>query len=399
MVRRTGVPRLLALLAAAAAAGCGGVESPDLAHGAVAGTIVGALPGGYAYPLGRPDLQVAVASDGRFYIDDVPAGSGSILLFDGPRTDGTRRAELVPIDVAGASVASIVRYGDAAPAGDTPMALAGAVAATAIPGGGAALASPSFAVQGTPLSAVAGGNAVAVSLGPLPAGTFQLSATMAGFATATVPAAVVPAATVGLAVPLDVAAGSAPGCAAAGGLCRNGLLCDDGTGDCEACLADADCAALGAGTVCDPASHFCAPAPTGTGAPVCSTCTLSAQCAPSGTQAGFCEIAAGAASGYCTLAVQATTEDCPAGFDRLTDASGTRCVYAAGCGEYFDAMGSGCWSDADCAAYTGLAAPHCLGADAAAAAPGYCTAACASDASCVVDGFTCDLTAGYCVRS
>ncbi len=405
--------RQLALVALMGLAGCGELETPDFAHGSIAGRVVGAQLDGFAYPLGHPELKKLVEADGSFRFDDLPVGSTRLLVYDDLLPDGkTRRAELVEVVVPGAGVARFQRNGENAPVSPSDkMAWAGAVVATVSPDGGGIAAAPRFEVVGTRLAAAPLPGSAAVNLGLLPAasGVYQLTASAAGYKTATRPIDVV-SATNGYDVALEIdTSGSGPyGCDAAGGGCVNGLKCDAASGRCVQCLADGDCATGS----CDVDEHFCtAPPPGGAGdGAVCASCSSDTQCqgvtlSMAGTpSAGRCELAPLATSGYCTWSLwPGYGSFCPAGFLFLPDATGIdRCVPADSCEAYFDRFGQGCFTDESCRSGGELAGAICYGADPAGEVPGYCTAECrvlsTPPDSCVVPGFHCDPGLKYCLR-
>jgi len=398
-------PRLataLLLASAAVLAGCGELSNPDLEHGSVAGRVVGAAAhGGYAYPLGRPDLKVGLAPDGRFELEDQPAGPLSVVIFDGS-TPG--RAELVAVMVPEAGRVTVERNGDAAPVAEPlKMALAGTLVATLLPPGGAVAGSSRVAVQGTDQYVVGEPGAV-VALQHLPAGTFTLLAQVDGYQPYRRTGVTVAAGVAGVSsftpvdVPLDVAEGEHPGCAASGGQCRNGLLCSQVDGLCYQCLGDADC---GAGGSCDVTIGSCQSPGGMNPAAICLACTADLQCGVTGA----CVMAAGASSGYCTRMIPSacpadpTAFACPSGMAPQAGETASECVCAPprGCSALFSAFGAPCFESESCGSARGLAGGRCYGAHED--TPGYCTAPCAADADCIVPGFVCDtVTSHLCVK-
>lgn len=374
-MRRRAAALPLLLLAAA----CGELSSPDLGHGEVVGRLSGASPGAYVYPLGAPERKVAVEDDGRFRLEELPAGDARLVIFD-----GGLRAEVVPVRVAGAGRTVLERA-----AADLP--LAGRVAVAVVPDGGVATVGARWRLRGTDQAGVAQASGGAL-LFPLPAGAYELDTEMDGFQASTAGVAVVSGATGEVEVRLRIAPDGVLGCAAVGEACRNGLHCDPADGRCYACrVGQDDC---GAGATCDPESRFCTPAPGAAVAPVCSACADDAACG--GAAAGaYCERAAGAATGYCSR-----RGGCPAGF-RLDDSDPLlpRCLAILGCHTYFEEFGEQCLSDATCDERDGIAGGFCLGASLDDGHPGYCTAPCAADADCLLPGFTCHPTDRVCVRS
>jgi hypothetical protein len=369
--------RRLATLLLVLFAACGELETPDLGHGEVAGRVTGAGPGAYAYPLGAPERKVALEADGRFRLEELPAGPLRLVLYD-----GGLRAEVVELVVVGAGRSVVERS-----AADMP--LAGRLVMTVVPEGGVAPVGPRYQVRGTDQAGLVHPDGSAV-LFPLPAGAYDLDTAMEGFQGATDGVAVTAGATGGVEVRLLVATSGVLGCAAVGELCRNDLRCDVGDGHCYACrLGSDDC---GPGAACDPETRFCTVAP-GAAAPVCSACADDAACG--GEAAGaYCEKAAGAATGYCSR-----RGGCPAGFALDgTDPLAPRCLAILGCHTYFEEFGELCFSDLTCDEHDGIAGGFCRGADPDGGVPGACTAACTRDADCILSGFACDPVEQVCLR-
>jgi len=345
--------------------GCGGLSTPGLLVGDVAGRILGASPGAYAYPLGRPDLKSPVKVDGTWRLEGVPRSVTAIVLWD-----GNDRAELVPIVIAsGAEVQVADRHGAGAGAGEPEMPLAGALLASVDPEGGAIPWAPSFSVRGTDhadLRPISGG---CETIYPLPAGAFVVEALLDGFAPTSASVLIVEGATSAAAVTLPIDAGApAPGCGSTPG-CENGLVCEVTDGRCYVCTG-ADASACGAGGACDSATGLCVPAgPIGD---LCAACTADAECG-----AGACVIPEHEAAGWCVRRCDGDA-DCPAGF-KCGDEG--RCRAPEGCLEWIRTMGSTCVSQGSCE--EGLAEARCVKPVPAVQA-GYCTAPCASDADCQI---------------
>lgn len=395
----------LALVALVASAGCGELQTPDLAHGAIEGQVVGASVDGYAYPFGAPGLVARVGADGRFRISGVPAGSVKLLVYDDTRLDGTRRAELVDLVVPGAGVARLVRNGEGAPvAPASKMAPAGMVVASLTLAGGGLPLSPRFAVPGTELAGSPPPGRATLGLGQLPVATgfFHLATSQEGYLSGERPIDVASATNAfDVSLEIDHGGGVAPGCGAIGGGCVNGLVCDTSSGSCVQCLGDADCAA----GVCDLVGHFCAVPAGGVDlGRVCATCTADSQCLGGATTPAHCELGPGASSGFCTWA-PATVSECPSGFELLTSGAGlARCLPAVSCSEYFSTWGQSCFTDDACRHDGAIPNGVCHGADPSSEVAGYCTAPCqvlgatAPVDTCIMEGFTCDSAAGLCLR-
>ncbi|HET9551975.1 MAG TPA: carboxypeptidase-like regulatory domain-containing protein [Anaeromyxobacteraceae bacterium] len=381
MPRRSHILPALAL----ALAGCGGLSTPDLTHGNVAGRIVGASPGASVYPLGRPDLEVQAAADGSFELEALPTGAVTLVLFD-----GGLRAEQTTVAVAGATRTSIVRYGELAPVAEArKMALGALVVVTALPQGGGAPVSVGLSVKQTDRAGTAGPDG-AIAFPPLPAGTFELSASQAGYQPTLQAFTVLPGQSLGLDLKLPVDPSEPKvGCAASGGQCRNGLKCDPADGLCYQCVVDDDCTGSSGGGACDQASRFCSVAASATTGTVCSVCTSDAQCDAAGSF-GYCEKPGGATAttpGFCTWTAAAPSW--PAGFQQKSDGGVVRWVPPKGCATYFEEFGEPCFDDHTCSEADGIGGGFCLGAVQGSGKAGYCTAACTADADCIVPGFAC----------
>lgn len=374
---------LLALLAPALAA-CGGLESPDLTSGSVAGRLVGARTGAYAYVLGRPDQPAPVAGD-AFTLDAVPAGAQEVVVLDGADAYGVRRAERIAVEIRGAERVELPElYGDMAAVGEElKMPLAARVHALATCEGGTPPEGRArFSVAGTDqLDRVAGANAVAVL--EVPQGDAVVSAAMAGFVAVEDAISVGGGATTVMQLGLLVdASASAAGCKAWDNACRNGLSCAP-DGFCHACVVNAHC---GTGGVCDLKLHLCRAAVSTTAGssdacractPGASTCAYGSTCVPSG------------GSGYCSRSC-VDSSSCPAGFtcEQVANLSSKACVPVGGCSAVFAAFGQHCFDATACGALG--AGARCRGAYVSASGtpvPGYCSATCDSDGDCVAPGF------------
>lgn len=226
--RRAG-SKALAALAAALLAACPQLETP-LAP--VTGRIVGARAGAYAYPLGRPDMKVALAGDGSFRLQGVPTEIDEFVLFDGVPANG--RAERVVQELNGGEENRIPdRYGsDASVDPALLMPLAGTVVATVSVDGGATVAGPSFTFVETDQEALTPATGGQITIYPLAAGSYELSASLAGFTPADVLVQVEPGLTVTALLTLQIDLGAPkPGCAALPG-CDGGLSCNPMDGRC-----------------------------------------------------------------------------------------------------------------------------------------------------------------------
>ena len=372
----------IALASALALAACGELWNPDLGAGTLSGRLQNASGAAYLYPLGRPDLVVRPAVDGRYTLEGVPVETTSLVVVDGAPLSW--RASLVPVSVAGAGHRTAPDVDAAA------MPPAGRIGAVARLGGGCESSATRFTVVGTDqidvAPAVAGGAAI---LEPLPAGTFLLDASTAGFTTGRVVITVVSGATAPFDVPAEVEGmDAAPGCTAPGASCRTGLVCDTTVGICYECLSNDECLASPTGeTVCvNNACH----APGASQGEICDPCSADSDCA-----AGAC-----AANGsFCTRVCNVVT-DCPAGFDCVSEGTRGVCQAPRGCSEAKEAFGAECF-DASCADH--LAGCVCFGAQPALdpPVPGYCTGTCtpgrAGDCS-LVPGYACDPADGVCKR-
>lgn len=369
-------------------AACGGLETPA---GAVSGRIVGAaIPGAYAYPLGRPDLKASVQADGTFRMEGVPTTIRAFVLYDGfPAPNG--RAELVMLAVKGGGEARIGdRFGAGAilpPAEEGGrMARAGTVLAAAMPQGGAIAAGPTFAIHGTDQSGVVPSSGGIVPVYPLPAGAFEVAAALPGFVMTAARVDVVAGQTTPapVSLPIDLDA-TAPGCGSVPEepRCENGLVCNPEDGRCYVCTAW-DASSCGAGEACDAATGLCTQSGPGGGA-TCSACSADADCG-----FGVCVRGEEEPAGYCSVACAAHVE-CPAGF-ACSDSG--RCEAPAGCDGWLQTMAATCVSGDRCE--DALRDGRCERTE---DLPGYCTARCRTSADCAVGSgvastFVC--AAGWC---
>lgn len=383
-MRKSSTLGLLAVLSAA----CGIVDNPDLQTGTVEGRIVGASAGGFAYPLGRPDLKVPLDPGGAFSIAGVPVGPQEIVFFD-----GTVRADRASVLVRSAYREVLPdRFGDAAVVPEeTKMPLAGRVIAAVRLEGGGLPVDPRFAVEETDSSdvpaAFPGGIAV---LWPLPSGYgYDVTARVAGFrgASALVD---VPAGTALVEIELEIDDDlSVRGCAANEDRCLGGLFCSAGDGACHECLSDGDCPDGGA---CDPETLLC---DTDAAAPDVEFCTACADASSCGSGAVCVKPAAGG-MGYCSIACPGGVAECPAGFDCLL----STCVAVRGCTAYLGVFGAPCIDGSTCGASQGLVGGSCRGADVGESpAAGYCTATCDPARDCSLAGtFVCNPIERVCDR-
>jgi hypothetical protein len=223
--------RAAALAAAALLAACPELESP---LATVAGRILGASPGAYVYPEGRPDLKVPVAPDGTYRLEGVPTSVEALILFDGAPF-ATGRAERVVLELEGGETNWIDdRFGSGAAVDEAlRMPLAASVLATVAVDGGATVERPSFTISGTEHQALNPPSGSQLTIYPLPAGTWDVSASLAGFDTAQVEVQVGAGLTADASLSLGIDLGAAePGCAALPG-CDGGLICDVTNGSCH----------------------------------------------------------------------------------------------------------------------------------------------------------------------
>jgi hypothetical protein len=378
-------------LAAALLSACGGLETPvgDVVplppFGSVSGRLVGAgagtstIPAPYAYPLGRPDLKVAIAADGTYQLDGVPTGAQAIVLWD-----GVERAELVSLSFSAEGEARISdRYGSNAAVVDAQkMPFAGSVLAAVAPEGGAIAWLPSFTMRSTDLSEQRPLSGGVTTVYPLPGGTFDLAAVLPGFVEGSTPVTVLAAATVTAQVtlPIDPTA-PAPGCGSSPG-CENGLVCNVSDGRCYVCTAS-DTSNCLVNEVCDSSTGLCKS--TGQAA-ICSACAADAECQP-----GICVIPSGSSAGYCSRTCVADT-DCPSGF--FCGDTSKRCKAPEGCEKWLLTMGATCLSSERCD--DALDHGRCEHPEYQA---GYCTAPCKSSTDCRIGSglaSTFNCTGGYC---
>ncbi len=357
------VTRIAAAGLAAALSACGGLDTPDLSRGAVSGLVAGASPGGYAYVYGSPQLEASLAPDGTFEIAGVPVGTVSLVLFD-----GYDRAEMVVVEVRGATRTRVDRTAAAMP-------LAGGIVAAANPAGGTIGTGASYSVDGTVLAGVvAAPGALWVQLWPLPAGPYVARAALTGFVGVATPVTVVAGASVTTETNLDVDLDAPePGCAT--NACHAPLVCNPADGWCYQCLGDADCGVAGETCV----QHLCVAAP-GT-RQICESCGAASDCG-----GGLC--IADPSGTVCSSAC-AQDYDCPSGFACSSNA----CVAPSGCAALTATFGAPCLENGACD--DALKGGVCAGAVPPTAA-GQCTAPCSTPADCVSAVGLPYCTAGYC---
>lgn len=377
------VLRAVAVAAAAHLAACPELETP---LATVTGRIVGASPGAYAYPLGRPDLKVsvAVAEDWTYRLAGVPTSVGAFILYDGaPFPNG--RAERVVLDLEGGEENRIAdRFGAGASVDDAlRMPLAGALIAVARPEGGATAIDPAYSVVETDhTDLVPATGEEAITIYPLPGGSFDVTARLAGFLSRRVTVPVASGATTAVTLALEVdTTSSAPGCAHALA-CDNDLHCDTGDGRCYACTSTGGC---GPGETCITSVGLCQPPPGTSAGATCAACTRADDCV-----SAACVVPADSLVGYCSRGCAADA-DCQAGF--ACDGTNGLCTAPSGCDDWLQTMGAPCLGDASCS--DDLSGGRC---EHLPDQPGYCTAACTFDADCRIGtgsaAYTC--VAGFC---
>jgi hypothetical protein len=364
-LRRSLLARAACLLAAALAAGCGGLDSPDLSTGQVSGRLTGNFSKGvaFAYALGAPETKVLIGDDGSYTLDGVPvtsSGKAQVVLFD-----GDVRAD---IEVADVKPASRTRAGDR---DSGTLATARSVVTAARCSGGASAANTVYSVDGAALRDEAKGDVA--RLFPLPPGVFKVRAKLSGFKEKVLDVDVTNDADVELEMDLELdEEDEHRGCITNG--CTDGRECDDNDGQCYGCTVNEQCAV---GQKCD--NHVCV---SDSGPrPACASCAADADCnAPSSTLEGKCVLDVSGAGNACTNTCLAST-DCPSGFA----CNAGICAPPAGCSTYFQTFGSVCFQDAQCGNLSGA---KCLGASGS--TPGFCTSSCSSSQPCPESlGYTC----------
>ena len=289
-----------------------------------------------------PALLANAAPDGTFRLDGVPAGSPTIVLFD-----GKSGAEGLAVNLNGASISRLEL--------NRPLKAAAILMAGMSPLGGTRPAGLSFSVAGTPLQNVSAASG-AVALFPLPAGTFNVTAMQPGFQDRSVAVALAEGGASSLDVDLPVdTEDSRRGCLSCG--CYYGLACNSSDGRCYGCVKDSDC---GGGGTCT-AAHVCSQ-PAGQGL-MCDACTTASDC---GTPSATCvNLTGGALTGYCTVACS-NSEACPSGYD----CSGNACVVASSCFGFVASYGATCTEDKSCEA---IKDGKCFPTNRATGQAGYCT--------------------------
>jgi Cys-rich repeat protein len=361
VVRWTLIP---ALGAVAALGACGGLETPDLTVGGVAGRVANAsVSGGYVYVLGAPDRYATLAADGSYEVAQVPVGPRQLVVVSA--AGGIARAELVPVEVS-SGMLTLAPERDA-----ETMSHAGRILAAALPVGGCQASSARFTVEGTIYKDVGAGTVV---VGDLPAGAWSLITKLTGFLPRTDTVLVSAGGDSAAEEPLDIGGGDGDrGCLSTG--CWTGLHCNSADGRCYACLDDSHCPS---GATCDPGTRTCI-ASSGGGV-YCDSANTPSQCA-----SGVLVPISGEV-GYCSLSCPGG-HDCPSGSECRATTDGPRCEVPDNCVDTRLAFGKSCFTSGYCS--YDLFGGICLKAG---GESGYCTAACASDQSCAdagLSGWTC----------
>lgn len=376
VVRWTHIPALGALALGA----CGGLETPDLSVGGVAGQVANAsASGSFVYVLGAPDRYANLADDGSYEVAQVPVGPRQLVLVS--FAEGIPRAELVPVEV---------RPGmwNRAPDRDAQaMSPAGRILASALPVGGCQATSARFTVEGTIYQDVGAGT---VAVGDLPAGAWRLTTRLLGFLPRTDTVFVTAGGDSVAEEHLDVDDDDdGRGCLSTG--CWAGLHCSPADGRCYACLGDSHCPS---GATCDAGTLTCV---SSGGGAYCDSATADSQCA-----GGVLVPPISGGVGYCSLACPGGQADCPSGWECRSSANGPRCEVLSTCFDTrFTFLEKSCCRSESCSSY--LFGGICI------KAPGYdfgyCSAPCATDQSCAdvgLAGWTCaprpGATALYCQR-
>lgn len=367
---------LFTLFGALLVAGCGGIESPDLATGQVSGRLVGVTPGAgaYVYALGKPETKVPVGEDGSYTVNGVPVGSSSQLV----AFDGETRADYIAAEV---KPASRTRADDRDASTLRP---ARSVAASVSCSYGISTDGVSYDVEGVALRDDRHG-AQAV-LFPVPPGVFKVRARAAGMRTVEGTVDVRSASTDSFEAEMELDDGdSHEGCLSSS--CSGDLKCDS-DGRCYACANDTQC---GAGFTCN--DHQCQSTGGNLLAAVCTPCSSDSACAsgPLGaSQPGRC-----LDNLTCSHAC-ITDFDCPAGFAcQAQSGGGLACVAAPSCGAMLSTFGTFCASSEGCFP---IADPKCVGKGTPTA---YCSSRCAVNADCpttALGTYTCDPVLRVCLK-
>ncbi len=367
----------IASVAAAALAGCGALDNPDLTQGVVSGRLAVQDPAkAYVYVLGRPDVKAPVGADGSFRLEHVPAGVQELVAFDG--STGARR---LGVQVVGADVRDVSDLGR--------LPAAGWVLASSSPISGTTAAGLEFTAVGTVLEHVPASTSGTAWLFPLPAGGYRVRASQPGFLDHEVEVSVAEGQGTGYDAELDVDdKSSAPGCRSCD--CEHGLYCAS-DGHCYECTDSSQCPSGGTCT----SDHRCSGASGSTLA--CGACSTAADCATGpGNAAPACVGGGGMMmSGYCSYACT-SSDQCQAG----QDCSSNVCEVQMSCLAYENTLGASCTSDSTC--QQALHGGRCLGYTQT--TPGYCSAACSAATQCPSSVFAggCgtfgQLSGTYCLR-
>lgn len=366
VVRWTHIPALGALAALVA---CGGLETPDLRVGGVAGHVANAsASGGYVYVLGAPDRQATIAADGSYEVAQVPVGPRQLVVVS--TAGGVARAELVPVEVRpGMRTQAPERDAEA-------MSQAGRILAAALPVGGCQASSARFTVEGTIHQDVGAG---AVVLGDLPAGAWNLTTKLPNFLPRTDTVLMSAGSDSAAEENLDISLEDGErGCLSTG--CWPGLHCNGADGRCYACLDDSHCQS---GATCDLGTHTCV---ASSGGAYCDSANSASQCA-----SGVLVPIPGEV-GYCSLSCPGGQADCPSGSECRASADGPRCEVPDDCVDTRLSFGRGCFTSGYCSSDLSGALFGGICLKAGDESYGYCTAPCSSDQSCAdagLSGWTC----------
>jgi hypothetical protein len=363
-------PMASLLLALAALAGCGGIDSPDLGKGQVTGTLTGAKAGAFAYALGHPETKAQIQPDGSFTLKGVPIDSKKVVVFD-----GQQGIDLVDVEVKSA------KKSDCGSKDAKDLKVASVILAAARPSGGVSADNAEYQVEGVALAQDARG-AVA-NLFPIPPGKFKVRALAKGLRDVPVDVDVAEAATIPVEVGMDIDEDdhSGKGCVSNG--CSGALKCNGdssgkGDGRCYQCTDSSQCAA---GLKCD--SYTCVA--DGDGRSVCLPCSGAGQCAAGRLGQGpRCSAMPGDSATVCTHGC-ATSADCPSG---LSCTNGL-CVATGGCAAVLQAFWQRCMDDSACS--TALADAKCVGlvrSGHEVITPGYCSSRCVDSNDCPA-GYAC----------
>ncbi|NBD10825.1 MULTISPECIES: carboxypeptidase regulatory-like domain-containing protein [Corallococcus] len=238
---------LLSLLGASLCLGaCGSLDNDPFRTGTVHGQLTEFDPAvALVSVVGTPGVRTGVDADGRFTLEDAPAGPAELFI-----VATHDKAARVPLTVQGGRSVEVAAL-TPAPAGTFFLKLHAR--------GSLQIQGATASVAGTPIGASGLDDKAPQRMGPLPEGCYEVSVSARGFATASTQGCVSQGKQTVLHVELTPREAYAQqGCAVTG--CGNGSHCAS-DGRCVECLDDTGCASplVCRGARCEGPGPQCAP--------------------------------------------------------------------------------------------------------------------------------------------